>query len=193
MAYTANLATIPGATKRDVAQAEAWRREGRSFAPHHGTPVHYPGSLKLAIEESKAFGLKGAERLLYIAERYEGWLPAKSAAVGEGGLVSIASLGGLKGETVHGPGRPQPGGGAEHPGGTTPGSATAAEHVAENPLGALGELGKAIVEGLDALVKAYGLRLAEVLGGAALILFGLAVLAKGGQAPNLPRAVPVPV
>lgn len=45
--------------------------------------------------------------------------------------------------------------------------------------------------GVVALIKAYGLRLAEVLGGAALILFGLAVLAKGGQAPNLPKAIPV--
>lgn len=179
--YTANPATIPGATKADVEQVRKWRKEGRSLTSHVGkTPVHYPGSLKLAIDEAKAFNIKGALRLLYIAERYEGWLAAESGAVGEGGLVSVASMGLLKGETTHGVGTPAKGGGGVNIG-TTPGSATEAEHVAENPLGALGTIGKEIVK----LIKLYGLRLGEVLAGAALILFGLATLARGGRAPDV--------
>jgi hypothetical protein len=180
--YSADPATIPGARKADVEQVHRWRREGRTLIPHAGrTALHYPGSLKLAEEEAKAYNIKGALRLLFIAERYEGWLPSESGAVGEGGLVSATSFGLLKGETTHGTGTPQKGGGDLHIG-TTPGSATEAEGAAEHPLGVLGSIGKEIVK----LINLYGLRLGEILAGAALILFGLATLAKGGQAPSLP-------
>jgi hypothetical protein len=44
-----------------------------------------------------------------------------------------------------------------------------------------------IAKALGELVKGYGLRLGEILAGAALILFGLATVAKGGTPPKVPR------
>jgi hypothetical protein len=55
-----------------------------------------------------------------------------------------------------------------------------------------GAIGNPILEALTALVGTYGLRLGEVLAGAALVLFGLVTLANGGKAPK-PGVVPVPV
>lgn len=48
------------------------------------------------------------------------------------------------------------------------------------------------VGGFTELIKAYALRLIEILFGGALLMFGLVTLARGGRAPSLPPVVPVP-
>jgi hypothetical protein len=50
-----------------------------------------------------------------------------------------------------------------------------------------------IVTEVGELIKSYGIRLLEIIAGGILILFGLVTLARGGQPPNMPKAVPVPI
>lgn len=49
-----------------------------------------------------------------------------------------------------------------------------------------------IIEALSSFINSYGIRALEVIGGAALILFGLFTIAKKGDV-SMPNVVPVPV
>lgn len=57
---------------------------------------------------------------------------------------------------------------------------------------ALSETPNSILEALSSFMNGYGIRALEVIGGAALILFGLITIAKKGDM-KMPAAVPVPV
>lgn len=187
---TGNVIGNPTAERE---RAEQWLSEGRTLVAHHGSPPFYGGPKaareagQLAAAEADTMKLKGALRLLFIHEREMGWIAAgQFEQVDEQGLldelVTPLTLG-----LVHAPGAGSQRGKQNPKTGRLEkeNKASAVEEAEHLPSGILGEL--------ESLVNAYGLRLGEILAGAVLILFGLATLAKGGQTPDLPKAVPVPV
>ena len=87
------------------------------------------------------------------------------------------------------------GGAAAAGGAGAGGAATKVASTASNAAKAAGSvltkdvLAGGLAVGVAELLKAYGVRVIEVIAGAGLIYFGLGTLARGGQPPTLPRPI----
>jgi len=196
----------------EYAQEQKLIKEGKTLVPHTGRPPFAGGRAARKEGEGEAAELKltGVVRKLFLREREQGWIASgQFVEAQEQGLLDefitpITALLGASGFgaagpaftghpeqfTVHGP----------LPASTTlktnakTGRAEAVQHASgvESVEKAVPEIPSLIGE-IGTLIKTYGIRLLEILAGGALVLFGLVTLARGGQAPPVPKAIPVPV
>lgn len=109
------------------------------------------------------------------------------------GLAGVAGTAALAGKAAVAGGEAAAGGAAgSAESGAAGGAAGGAASGAGKGLAESAVKDAGITAAIAAFISAYGIRALEVIGGAALILFGLMVVAKKGDM-KMPSAVPVPV
>jgi hypothetical protein len=157
------------------------------------------GEVLEAIEINRARALNAGSSVgtKVVGPGSPGAQAATTGALAAGALTGGAVLAATAGETAAAGGAGA-GGGAASGGAAGGAGGGAAGKVAGAASSAAGTLTKDVLAGglavgLAELGKAYGVRILEVAGGGALLMFGLATLARGGKPPDLPKVVPVPV
>lgn len=189
-------------------QVEKWIKEKRYLVAHNQkTPPyqrHNRHDYQTAIAEAGVMKLKGAVRQMFLRERWEGWIAAGQLEnVTEAGLMDellkpltwagVTAITGGSSSLGEKATELQPEIG---PGGTkytrNPKTGRLEAHPEESAVQttekAASAAAKFTLGGQFAeLIEDYGLRLGEVLAGAALILFGLVTIAKG-SAPSPAKA-----
>jgi hypothetical protein len=203
------MATITK-SQLEYKQEQELLKAGKFLVNHKGGPFYNrgPANRPVAEKEASELGLKGVIRKLFLREREEGYIAAgQFIEAQEQGLLDefvtpitallAGTVPGLSGYTTgqqiahYG----QKGADQEPPHLNAPGAGSTSaktnaktgrlettQHpaITESAEKAVPSIGLEIGN----LIKEYGLRLGEVLAGAALILFGLVTLAKG-SAPSV--------